>query len=139
MSNSKPISVVMLVDDNPADNDYHTMILEDSNLVETVSIAFNGKDAIEHIESVAGTDAEPQLIFLDVNMPIMNGFEFLDAFTELGKKRELKSRVVVMLTTSLLEEDRVKAEDYNVMRQFMEKPLTEEAVVEIFEKYQLGQ
>jgi CheY-like chemotaxis protein len=96
-------------------------IIKRSGLVGDVLPFIYAEDALAYLKS---PDSKPiDVIFLDINMPRMNGFEFLSAATEaLGAG--FARMVVVMLTTSLEKSDRVRANDYPVVRRFINKPLT---------------
>lgn len=111
----------LLIDDAEIDQKMYQRILKRSGLTEEV-IAFTYADeALEFLRSeTAGT---VDLILLDINMPRMDGFEFLDAATrELGEA--FAHVVIVMLTTSLEPRDRARAADFEVVRDFINKPLT---------------
>ena len=122
MSNSiKPIKTAMLIDDEPVDHMMYRRIVNRSGLVGDV-ISFKGAD--EALEYLRTPDCpEIDVIFLDINMPRMNGFEFLEAATEeMGAN--FTKMIVVMLTTSLLKADRERASQYKVVRKYITKPLT---------------
>lgn len=111
----------MLIDDEEFDQRQYLRVLQRSGLVETVLQYTYAEDALAHL--VAHPELEVDVIFLDINMPRMNGFEFLEEATEkLGA--DFVKTVVVMLTTSLNPNDRTRAENFDVVRDFINKPLT---------------
>ena len=123
---------VLLIDDSAADNYYHKRILRKADVVEEVIIKENGKEALEYLKTVMSNDRfpQPELVFLDINMPVMNGWEFLDAYEklQLNQKADL---VVSMLTTSASPRDRERAKEYDCLMGYEEKPLTVEKVIEL--------
>lgn len=134
----KKINCILLVDDNPADNEFHKIIINDSHVCDQVKIATNGKNALEYIiKSGSGDSTEfpkPDLIFLDINMPGMNGFEFLEEYHKLDDK--LKSRIVIiMLSTSLNPDDAERAKQIKEVTEFMNKPLMVDTLQNTIEKY----
>lgn len=134
----KKINCILLVDDNPADNEFHKIIINDSKVCDIVKIATNGRNALDYIiKSGTGGSPEfpkPDLIFLDINMPGMNGFEFLDEYHKLDST--LKSRIVIiMLSTSLNPDDADRARQIREVTEFMNKPLMVETLQETIEKY----
>src|SRR3569832_787177 len=99
----KKINCILLVDDNPADNEFHKIIINESDVCDQVKIATNGRNALDYLIRSGKEGAvdfpKPDLIFLDINKPGMNGFEFLDEYHKLDAN--LKSRIVIiMLSTS---------------------------------------
>ncbi len=113
---------VLLVGDDETSNFLNKLFLEGLDYAEEVYVSQNGEEAICHIKE--NCPILPDLIFLDINMPIMNGFEFLEEvnrFTDI----DVKNIKIVMLTASDRFYDYEKAKKYNVAA-YLNKPLTEE-------------
>ena len=134
----KKINCILLVDDNPADNEFHKIIISDSQVCNSVKIATSGAKALDYLVKSGDGGQEdfpkPDLIFLDINMPGMNGFEFLEEYHSLDEK--LKSKIVIiMLSTSLNPDDAEKARQIKEVTEFMNKPLMVDTLKETIEKY----
>ena len=105
----------------------------ESRCTDNVMVAQSGQAALEYLGRGGrpGDEVEahcgPDLIFLDINMPCMNGWEFLEEFRRLNVKGK-KEIVVVMLTTSMFPEDRARAAEMPEVSGFENKPLTPEAL-----------
>jgi CheY-like chemotaxis protein len=123
----------MLIDDNADDNFYHERVIKKADAAEVIISKNSGMAALEHLRLKNDHIHEhPDLIFLDINMPGMNGWEFLTEYEKLDK--DLQSQIIiVMLTTSENPDDRVKA--MNHVSNFKTKPLTREMLEEIINKY----
>ena len=122
----------MLIDDHEADNFYHQYVFQRMGVTEKVEIAENGFDALDFLKKE--NHLPPELIFLDINMPKMNGWEFLEEYRQLSE--EQKSRVIIlMLTTSVNPADRQKAETVPEINGYYSKPLNEAKLNEILERY----
>jgi CheY-like chemotaxis protein len=95
----------------------------------------SAKEALDYLVSRnENKTPRPDLIFLDINMPGMNGWEFLHEYNKLDK--QLQSRaIVIMLTTSENPDDQMKAKGINVVSDFKTKPLTVEMLEEVIDKY----
>ncbi len=125
----------MLVDDNRDDNYYHERIIKKSNAANKVVIKESGLEALHYLKSAGGTEnPRPDLIFLDINMPGMNGWEFLEEFRKLDKNLQSKM-VVIMLTTSVNPEDEAMAMTYDLLADFKTKPLTKEMLEDVLTKF----
>ncbi|MDW3208998.1 MAG: response regulator [Reichenbachiella sp.] len=135
------ISNILLVDDDPTSLFLQQHLLTDvCNFKGQVHECHNGKMALDYIEnkgefaSNGTTYPKPELILLDINMPVMNGFEFLDAYKVLPK--DLRGGIVIsMLTSSLNKLDKDKAEKYHDVSDFITKPITKEHLLDIVEKH----
>lgn len=135
----KKVNCILLVDDSPADNEFHRIHLTKAGVCNHIRVAYDGAMALEYIENSAkkGNESDypkANLIFLDINMPRVNGFEFLEAYQKLDEK--LKSEIViVMLTTSLNPDDEKRAMATKEVTEFHSKPLTDRSIKEIIENY----
>lgn len=118
---------VLLVDDDRAINFLNQIILKDLGLNCTVEVALNGSEALDIIKV---SSVCHDVILLDINMPVMDGFEFLQAYKELGKCYDTTR--VYMLTSSLRDSDREDALAYDCVKSYLEKPLTAQTAATIF-------
>ncbi len=131
----KRLECVYLIDDNDDENYLHKRALEKSNIVDHVKIFLNAKDALDSLQSVESENyIKPDLIFLDINMPIMNGFEFLDEYAKLDKKIRADN-LMVLLTTSLNPNDKTRVEKNGYVTGYANKLLTEEVIQGIVQKH----
>jgi len=120
----KPIQCILLVDDDPDDIFFHQFVIQESGLCDYVRAMENGSIALQYLSDTTHPDyRRPDVIFLDINMPAMNGFELLERYRELPP--EQKSRlVVVMLTTSLNPTDFDRSDGMPEVNRYYSKPLT---------------
>jgi CheY-like chemotaxis protein len=129
------LPAILLVDDDSTTNFLNERLLRRMNASQEVQVALNGQQALDMLRTncQAESKACPSLVLLDVNMPVMNGFEFLEAFTHLSlaKRQEI---VVVVLSSSQLEQDLARVQQLPVA-EFIHKPLTREKVTEVLARY----
>src|SRR5580704_1681933 len=118
----RKLDCILLVDDNSDDNFFHQIIIKKMDVVNRIDVVINGVEALAYLKRENQTP--PELIFLDINMPKMNGWEFLEQYKDLDVKQ--KARVVIMiLTTSANPDDIKKAREIEAVTGFETKPLTE--------------
>ncbi len=109
---------ILLVDDSEAEQFLYKSIVEVFDPSITVTSAYDGQEALE----ILGEGAIPfDAILLDINMPRVNGFEFLDIYQEQFKNEHI---IVAMVTSSSEAADKEKAMTYSVVNKYFEKPLT---------------
>lgn len=126
------VNFILLVDDDPINNFLNLRLLDSLNIADEVKVCMNGLEALEFLNELKNTcDHFPDLILLDINMPVLDGFEFLKAFQQL-QLDEKDSVKIVMLTTSSAKSDLNKIDDlgYKVIN----KPLTEEKINKILKQ-----
>lgn len=128
---SAPINTVMLVDDNDTDNFIHKRVLELSKFCSNIIIKNSGKSALEYLRSnISNAEALPDIIFLDINMPIVDGFVFLFEFESMSDDLSKRPRIVI-LSSSDNKKDIDRIVDNEFVIKFITKPLSEEALVEL--------
>lgn len=126
---------IMLIDDNEDDNFMHERAIKKYNNAITVIAKLSGREALDYlIDKSSHPEAHPELIFLDINMPEMNGWDFLELYNKLDA--ELQSTVVVvMLTSSDSPNDLEQGSNYATLSDYKLKPLTPEMLDEVINKH----
>jgi CheY-like chemotaxis protein len=127
---SSPYKAVLLVDDNEIDNLINQKMIEASGITEKIFVNTSAKSALEFLKNLAvlgsfGKDFFPDLLFLDIDMPLMDGYQFLDEFEKL-KEVIRKKITIIMLTSSINPHDERAAKRYPFVKKFLHKPLTKE-------------
>lgn len=121
---------VFLVDDDPINNLINRRLLGKTGISSQIEEFLGGEDALEKIKELE--PGKSLLIFLDINMPVLNGWEFLNRYLEIFPDRNDK---IVILSSSIDFQDRQKADEYRVVSGFLEKPLTLDKISSQLEKY----
>lgn len=129
------ISCVMLIDDHHPTNVLHRLAIERCKCAEKVIIFENGFDALAYLKEPFGVEhPKPDIIFLDVNMPGLTGWEFLEEYKNLLEQKKSHS-LLLMLSTSSHPEDLERAKEETIVKGYIYKPLTAGMVKNIIEKY----
>jgi CheY-like chemotaxis protein len=127
------IACTLLVDDDNTANYLNQMLFERLEATQKLLIAHNGREALNLIAENCPGGGCPTLILLDINMPIMDGFEFLEAYKEL-KFEQKQSIVIIVLTTSLNPLDIQKVQQANIAG-LLNKPLSKKALQDIIDQH----
>ncbi|MEN8839008.1 MAG: response regulator [Flavobacteriales bacterium] len=129
------LNSVLLIDDDEPTNFIAKMIVSKADLNNSTEAIQSGTKALEFLKKEELTHNDiPDLIFLDINMPTMNGWEFLEEYKELEIHKK-KKIYLYMLTTSMNDEDEYRSQKYEHVDGFLIKPLTLKAYTEIVKKH----
>jgi CheY-like chemotaxis protein len=133
------LDFILLVDDDEATNFLNQRVIRKADINAEVQVATNGREALEFLTNAGKfshlpTLPEAGLIFLDINMPGMNGWEFLEAYKNLPEDQTRRIRVL-MLTTSINPDEEKKAIDIPEVKGFIHKPLTQEKLEKAINVY----
>ena len=136
----KKLTCILLIDDDEPTNYINRLTIEENGYAHQVQVASGGQEALDYLTNSGsfiggGTNyPRPDLIFLDINMPGMDGWEFLNRYKNL--QNEQKGNIVmVMLTTSLNPDDEMVAKQNPEVRGFEHKPLTREMLDNLIARF----
>lgn len=125
MDLKKRLNRVLLVDDDESANFLNRMVLTRTGMVQEIVSSLNGEEALRRLDSLndeqSKNEKEPLLLFLDINMPVMDGWEFLDHYRE---KKSIPDAIIYMLSTSQNPDDVQRAKKISNVKGFIHKPLT---------------
>jgi CheY-like chemotaxis protein len=117
---------IILVDDDPINNLINKRLISKLDIAPKIEEYLEAEKAIEKIRTL---DVDQKIfIFLDINMPVMNGWDFLNQYLIEFKKRKDK---IVVLSSSIDFQDRQRAKEFDCVEGFIEKPLTPEKIKSI--------
>lgn len=127
----KKIEIIALIDDDPAFVFITEKIIEKTNHFKEVKVFDNGLNALNYLKENLNNDTHlPNIIFLDLSMPVMDGWQFLDEYTLLKIKD--KSKITVYICSSSISPyDITRAKSISEVTDFIIKPITKEKLTEI--------
>lgn len=135
----KKVKGMYVIDD---DKIYHFLLknlFKQNNVEADPKFYGNGLDALDSLKKIPVTEPFPELILLDVNMPIMDGWQFLDEYVKLSRETG-KSSTIFMISSSNDEHDLSKARHYsNVVKDYLLKPICKEDLEKIFLSVGVGE
>jgi len=128
----------MLLDDDELANFINQKVMESCYFSKKIYVNTSAKSALEFLNNLALLETEasnyfPEIIFVDLNMPIMDGFQFIISLYK-NKSKHLQNIKLVVLTSSVYEIDRQRAQEISENITFLNKPLTKEMLFEFAEK-----
>ncbi len=127
----KKYKTVMLIDDNEIDNLINQKMIEAAAIAENIYTHTGAKSALEFLRNVEhlplADSVLPDIIFLDIDMPLMDGFQFLDEFEKMSAAIKKKCKIV-MLTSSINPQDFNRSKKYLNVKLYLNKPLSHESI-----------
>lgn len=128
------LNSVLLIDDDALSNFLNTRLLKEMQVANDIRVTLNGEEALQLLmQEKKANRPLPDLILLDINMPVMNGFKFLQAYREIADTGN--QPVVIILTTSTNARDFEQLQQCEEVEIYLNKPLTEENLQYILEKH----
>jgi CheY-like chemotaxis protein len=112
---------VLLIDDDEVFHLIHRTLLLQSGLVSKVHVATNGVEAIEKLQDLAKLSSLPDMILVDIDMPVMDGFQFIEAYSRLPRLIKTNTFIAILSSSqSVLDKKRSQSLD---IKYFLSKPL----------------
>ena len=132
---SKQLNHILLIDDDKATNFLHQIVIEEHGCCQKVTSVSGAQEAIEFLTNpIEGQYPNPDFIFLDINMPGTNGWEFLKSYRNLTTEQRGQS-IIIMLTTSFNPFDMEKAKHIEEVADFKNKPISLEMLDDLLRQF----
>lgn len=128
---------LFIIDDDEVNNFILIRLIKEEKIPVSSSSALNGKKALNKLTKCAekNIDNYPDIILLDIDMPIMNGFEFLDVYEKTLYPR-FPEVALYMVSSSIRSEDKLKSQGYESVTSFISKPMPLDTIKTIVSQYQ---
>ena len=123
---------ILLIDDSEADNFLHSRIIQKSGITEEIVVKTGVLEALDYLSTrlETGEFPAPQMVFLDINMPGLSGWDFLERYEQLPEAQR-HGIVICMLSTSVAPRDRERADSFESVATYISKPLSKETLLEL--------
>ena len=123
---------ILVIEDDKSSAFLIKLLLRELDMVESISFAAHGEEGLDYLLRLKANGSKyPEYIFLDLNMPVMDGFEFIDKCRQLGCVDESQTRIVV-LSSSMYGKDIQRAQALGITY-YLNKPISEEKILMVFE------
>ena len=136
MDTKKPLSNIIFVDDDPTSNYIHNLVIKKLEIKVNTYFFLNVDDAFNFLlnrelqENVIAND----IIFIDINMPVKDGWDFIQELEENVAKNEQK-KIIIMMSSVINKNDADRIKEHTMIDDFMLKPFSEEMLKKIFNKH----
>jgi CheY-like chemotaxis protein len=141
MGMKKKLNCILLVDDDEPTNYLNKMTVDQADCTDHIQVVQSGQEALDYLSGSGLYKRNgdfhyprPDLIFLDINMPAMDGWEFLHKYSRLPKEQKAEI-IMIMLTTSLNPDDQLKTRDIPEISGFENKPLLQPQLEDLLRKH----
>jgi CheY-like chemotaxis protein len=132
----KKIEIACIIDDDPIYVFCTKRIMALADFCESFLIFHNGKEALDRLSAIIKNDEHlPEVILLDLNMPVMDGWEFLEEFTKIPVSKQV---TIYIVTSSIDPEDVQKAKQYENVNNYIVKPVTVEMLKDILKNFEMN-
>lgn len=128
----KPFEKVLLIDDDEIVNSINSVIIKHAKFALKIDSTNSVPSALEYLSEASNQDEYPEVIFLDLNMPDQNGWDFIEEYAKLGTHNSTK---IIMLTSSISMKDQERASSLEQVTAFISKPLSPELLKDIYNDF----
>jgi CheY-like chemotaxis protein len=125
------VKKVLLIDDDKVSNFLSSLIIKKTLIAEVVKECLDGQEGLDYLKSLSDSSEIPDILFLDLNMPVLDGWQFLNEFSSLDKRVQMP---IYILTSSNYEGDLIKSKEFDAVKGYIVKPLSKDLATAIFEK-----
>ena len=138
MDAKKPLSNIIFVDDDPTSNYIHNLVIKKLEIKVNTYFFLNVDDALNFLlnRELQENDIANDIIFIDINMPVKDGWDFIQEFEDNIAENEQK-KIIIMMSSVINKNDADRIKNHKMIDDFMLKPFSEEMLENIFDKHQL--
>ena len=129
----KKIDIACIIDDDPIFVYGAEALMQLTNFCNSLMVFHNGDEALRNLKIlISANDKLPDVILLDLNMPVMDGWEFLDEFTTIPVNKEI---IIYIVSSSIDPTDLDKAKSYSEVSNYIVKPVTTDTLEDILNSF----